>query len=139
MPRKTDSNNPADWLFIAAAELEALRKLAQEELGYAMCRGKLAEVIEKILKAELIRRGWFLEKTHDLRKLGLEIAARDPAFGNEVRVLCEAFNQAYFTTRYPGFDLNEADWPMLCAHLEEVAALHTKVAARLRNDSEDGP
>jgi hypothetical protein len=46
---------------MAELEIEALRALAVQELSYSMCRSKLAEVLEKILKAELLRRGWFLE------------------------------------------------------------------------------
>jgi hypothetical protein len=49
--------------------LEALQVLAEREISYDMCRGKLAEILEKVLKAELIRCGWFLEKTHDLERL----------------------------------------------------------------------
>ena len=30
MPRKTDSNNPADWLWIAAIDLSAIEHLARE-------------------------------------------------------------------------------------------------------------
>ena len=56
MPRKTDSHNPADWLFIVESDLEGLGFLAEREAGYAMCRSKLAEVVEKILKAECC--GW---------------------------------------------------------------------------------
>ena len=48
MPRKTDSNNPGDWLAIAESELEALQVLTERELSYDMCRGKLAEVLEKL-------------------------------------------------------------------------------------------
>jgi hypothetical protein len=55
LPRKTDSSNPSDWLFIAESELEALQHLAGQEIAYAMCQSKLAEVLEKVLKAELIR------------------------------------------------------------------------------------
>lgn len=55
MPRKTDSNNPADWLAIAESELEAVQILARQEVCCDMCRGKLAEILEKMLKAELIR------------------------------------------------------------------------------------
>ena len=77
MPRKTDSNNPGDWLTIAESELEALQVLAEREISYDMCRGKLAEILEKGLKAELIRCGWFLEKTHDLERLRKELRTRD--------------------------------------------------------------
>ena len=69
MPRKTDSNNPADWIFLAESDVEAIQVLAIQEIGYPMCQSKLAEALEKILKAELIRSGWFLEKTHDLEIL----------------------------------------------------------------------
>ncbi len=42
MPRKTDSNNPADWLFMAASDMEGIAELSQKEISYAMCRSKLA-------------------------------------------------------------------------------------------------
>ena len=50
MPRKTDSKNPADWLRIVESDLELLRQGAALEMSYSMCRSKLAEVLEKILK-----------------------------------------------------------------------------------------
>lgn len=69
MQRKTDSNNPADWLLIVESDMELLRQGAAHEWSFAMCRSKLAEVLEKIIKAELIRLGWPLEKTYDLVRL----------------------------------------------------------------------
>ena len=57
MPRKTDSNNPADWLWMARDELSMVRLAAEREVSFTACRSKLAEIIEKILKAELIRVG----------------------------------------------------------------------------------
>ena len=57
MPRKTDSKNPADWLLIAGLELEVVRLALENEIGFTVCRSKLAEILEKILKAELIRLG----------------------------------------------------------------------------------
>jgi hypothetical protein len=38
------------------------------EVAYYGAQGKLAEVLEKILKAELMHLGWSLERTHDLGK-----------------------------------------------------------------------
>ena len=76
MPRKTDSKNPADWLLIVESDMELLRQGAANEWSFAMCRSKLAESVEKILKAELIRIGWELEKTHDLERLRLELEER---------------------------------------------------------------
>lgn len=113
MPRKTDSHNPADWLLIAGSEVEALRVLAGQEIGYSMCRSKLAEALEKIMKAELIRLGWFLEKTHDLEKLLGELQARKSDLTPRLDPLCDEFAEAYFSGRYPGFDLDEPDWPVL--------------------------
>jgi hypothetical protein len=66
LPRKTDSHNPADWLLIAASDLEMVRLAAENEISFGGARSKLAEILEKILKAELLRLGWTLEKTHDL-------------------------------------------------------------------------
>ena len=57
MPRKTDANNPADWLWIAASDLDLLRMAGEHEVAFVTARSKLAEVLEKIIKAELIRLG----------------------------------------------------------------------------------
>ena len=46
--------------------MELVRMAAEKEISYSGARSKLAEILEKILKAELIRTGWLLEKTHDL-------------------------------------------------------------------------
>jgi len=76
LPRKTDSSSPADWIWIAESELDGVRVLVERQVSYGMCRSKLAEILEKVLKAELLRLGWFLEKTHDLEKLSGELGAR---------------------------------------------------------------
>ena len=54
MPRKTDANRPADWIAIAEADLAMVRLTAEREVSFAPCRSKLAEALEKVLKAELI-------------------------------------------------------------------------------------
>jgi hypothetical protein len=46
LPRKTDSNNPADWLFFAESDLEGLRLIANAEVSHPLCQSKLAEVLE---------------------------------------------------------------------------------------------
>ena len=130
MPRKTDSSNPADWLFIAQSDLEGVRLLAEREVSYPLCITKLAEILEKVLKAELIRIGWFLEKTHDVLKLGGELKARGSDLADGVRPLCESLAEKYFTDRYPGFDLEDADWPALRAQADQVAALLDTVKQR---------
>ncbi len=50
--------------------------VAKQEVGFTACRSKLAEVVEKTMKAELIRLGWVLESTHDLERLLDEMVAR---------------------------------------------------------------
>jgi len=132
LPRKTDSNNPADWLWISESDLEGLRSLAEHELSYAMCQGKLAEVVEKILKAELIRLGWSLQKTHDLRKLASELQVRQSDLLERIRPLVEGLAEQYFLARYPGFDLDDPDWPALREQVEQVAALLEVVKARVK-------
>jgi len=62
LPRKTDSANPGDWIEIAETDLALVRLAAASEVSFAPCRAKLAEALEKVLKAELIRSGWPLEK-----------------------------------------------------------------------------
>ena len=131
MPRKTDSNNPADWLFIADSDLVGLKALAAQELSYEMCHSKLAEVLEKVLKAELLRLGWRLVKTHDLEILAGELRARGSDLMADVNPLCEVLDEVYFIGRYPGFDLEDPDWPRLRQRIEAVARLAVTVKSRL--------
>jgi len=46
LPRKTDASNPADWLWMAEADLEVVRLAAAQQLSFTTCRSKLAEVLE---------------------------------------------------------------------------------------------
>jgi HEPN domain-containing protein len=131
LPRKTDSNKPADWLWIAESDLEALRVISRQEVGFPMCQSKLAEVLEKVLKAELLRQGWFLEKTHDLLKLAGELDARKSDLISQVRPLAQDLASLYFTSRYPGFDLDDPDWPTLRQQIESVSRLLATIQGRL--------
>jgi HEPN domain-containing protein len=108
-----------------------LKLLAEREAGYLMCRSKLAEVLEKILKAELIRTGWFLEKTHDLERLYAELVSRSPELARQADTLCDALAEAYFSDRYPGFDFEDPNWPKLKDQLLRVEALLNAVKVRL--------
>lgn len=123
MPRKTDSNNPADWLFLCHQDLEALEEMARKEIGYHLCRGKLAEVVEKLMKAELIREGWRLEKTHDIRKLFGELDSRNSNLCDGLRALVVGYAEDYFADRYLGFDLDDADWDSFKSDLTSVVAV----------------
>ena len=123
MPRKTDSNNPADWLFLAASDLEGIAELSQKQISYEMCRSKLAEVVEKLMKAELLRLGWFLEKTHDLHHLYSHLEAKDSPIALLFRPLMTEYTDVYFMARYPGFDLEEPDWVSLRKDVEAAERL----------------
>lgn len=131
MPRKTDSNNPADWLLIVESDLELLRPGIANEWGFSMCRSKLAEVVEKILKAELIRLGWPLEKTRDLVRLHDRLVEWKSELEPLVAPVCLELAQAYFCDRYPGFDLEDPDWPKLREQLAQAEALLAAVQALL--------
>ena len=131
MPRKTDSHNPADWILIATSDMELVRIGAEQEMGYAATRSKLAEILKKILKAELIRIGWELEKTHDLNRLLQSLVERNSDLVPVIEPLCDVLVQVYFTDRYPGFDLDDPDWPKLRAQVEGVTALLETVKSRL--------
>jgi HEPN domain-containing protein len=131
LPRKTDSNNPADWLWSAASDLEGVRELAARELSYELCRSKLAEILEEIVKAELIHLGWRLEKTHDLNRLALALRNHSSPLETVATPLCQAFAEVYFAARYPGFDLDDPDWPALRTQVEQVLALHAAAQARV--------
>ena len=131
MPRKTDSGNPADWLWIAESDLALIQLGAHQEVGYSAVRSKLAEVLEKVLKAELIRVGWPLEKTHDLRKLASELQLRKSDLEQRIRPLVVALAEVYFVDRYPGFDLDDPDWPKLRGQIHDVEALLAAIKSRV--------
>jgi HEPN domain-containing protein len=92
----------------------------------------LAEVLEKVLKAELIRLGWLLEKTHDLQRLRDALVARSSDLAIAVKPLCDGLAEAYMVTRYPGFDLDDPDWPTLRQQITEVTILLETVKSRLQ-------
>jgi HEPN domain-containing protein len=123
LPRKTDSHNPADWIFFAESDLADVRALAASEISHPLCQSKLAEVLEKILKAELLRQGWFLVKTHDLQELAEELRARNSDLCGEIEALCDVLADRYFTDRYPGFDLDDPDSPSLRQQTRQVSHL----------------
>ena len=45
--------------------------------------------------------------------------------------MCTSLAEVYFTGRYPGFDLEDPDWPDFRAKLEQVTRLLEKVRARV--------
>lgn len=130
MPRRTDPTDPADWIAIAEADLAMVRLAAGEQISFGPCRSKLAEALEKILKAELIRLGWSLERTHDLQRLAKLLEERGSDLVTPIAPLAVELTEAYFADRYPGFDLDDPDWPHLARHIEIVGRLLALVRTR---------
>jgi HEPN domain-containing protein len=111
LPRKTDSHNPADWLYFVESDLTLLRVAAERELAFELACSKLAECLEKLIKAELIRQGWALVKTHDLLLLAEELDVYSSDLLPAILPLAQSLSEMYFADRYPGFDLEDPDWP----------------------------
>jgi HEPN domain-containing protein len=118
-------------LWMAEGDLAMVCASASAEISFFSCRGKLAEALEKTMKAELIRIGWVLEKTHDLDRLLEELVSRNSDLINVVEPLCDALAEAYFTNRYPGFDLEDPNWPAFRKQLDDVANLILTVKQRV--------
>ena len=49
--------------------------------------------------------------------------ARGSDLATVVKPLCDGLAEAYMTTRYPGFDLDDPDWPTLREQMKDVAEL----------------
>lgn len=120
MPRKTDSGNPKDWLLFVKADLAAVTLLAKHETAFFVCKSKLSEALEKALKADLLSRGWRLEKIHDLQKLCDRMAGYDRRQAERIQSLADDLAESYTESRYPGFDLDEPDWPLLKRWISQV-------------------
>ena len=72
-----------------------------------------------------------LEKPHDLQRLAGLLKERRSDLFRAVEPLANVLAEAYFIDRYPGFDLDDPDWPVLRQQMEEVAKLLDTVKARL--------
>lgn len=131
MPRKTDSGNPADWLLVAEVDLAMVRHSLDDDCTFSGCQAKLAEALEKLMKAALLGAGWRLVKTHNLLLLADELSLRDPALDTEVRPLCEALSEFCLGTRYLGFDFDDPNWPAFRVHFDAITALAAKTRARV--------
>lgn len=128
---KTDFTNPKDWLYFASVDLEAIQLLSENRIAFEVCQSRLAECLEKVIKAELVRNGWRLKKEHDLQWLAKEMESFSPELTGRIRETVEALADAYFTSRYPGFDLQEPDWIQFSVYHSSVRELFQKVSEQL--------
>lgn len=144
MPKKTDSGNARDWLRYVEEDLRAVELLVRHHTSFLVCKSKLAEALEKAMKADLIRRGWTLQKVHDLQKLCDYLASYESARADELQSVVDDLAESYIEARYPGFDLEEPDWPAtetLLAHVKHYAEKVTHEIgsqAQSRDEETDG-
>ena len=123
---------------MASSDLDVVRLAASQKVGFTACRSKLAEVLEKTMKAELIRLGWALERTHDLEQLLDKLISRRSDLVSTLETLCDALAEAYFSDRYPGFDLDDPDWPVLNQQVDAVSQLLVTVQDRIGGKTTNG-
>jgi hypothetical protein len=64
LPRKTDSKNPADWLWIAETELTVVCLALEEQIGFTL--GPSSTVIQQPLDA--VNRFYLPQRVAALRK-----------------------------------------------------------------------
>ena len=75
-----------------------------------------------------------MAKTHDLSRLLEALEEFESPVTVAARPLSRAFAGVYYTDRYPGFDLDDPDWPELRAQLTQVEALFAAVEANVPAD-----
>ena len=123
----------------AEAELKALRLLAVKRVAFFMCRSKCAEALEKLIKAELVHRGWALVRTHDLQRLVDELRNRSSPHAGRLQPLAEELADYYFAGRYPGFDLEEPeDWSALVMQIKQIGGYGRRVKADIMAKARPG-
>jgi len=89
LPRKTDAGNPRDWLHLAGPDLDAVQTLVERQVAFPVCCSKLAEALEKLLKAQLIAHGWRLRKVHDLQVLREDLEGHVPQQAEALRAVVD--------------------------------------------------
>jgi len=94
-----DSSFVPDWIAIAEQDLRRtdnnLKLDDPADAGF-----HLQQCVEKFLKAFLLRRGWHLERTHDLEAL-LNQALKHDASLERFRAVCQVISGFYVAERYP--------------------------------------
>lgn len=115
-----------------------MRLLLERQVSFPVCKSKLAEAFEKAFKADLLDRGWTLEKIHDLQKLNDYLADHDRETADNLQPLVDDLAESYVADRYPGFDLEDPDWPAVARLLDGVSCYVKGLAKRFAVTSENG-
>lgn len=137
MLKKTDSGRRSDWLLFADDDLRAVKLLSEHRTACRVCRSKLAEALEKLLKGDLVGRGWDLERTHDLQRLCDKLAEYDGVRAEQLQSTVDDLAEAYTEDRYPGFDFDDEDnWGEVTALLSKVEAYRLQLDQTEHSDDE---
>jgi len=133
--KKTEAGNPGDWLFFAGEDMNAVKLLYESKTSFTVCKSKLAEAFEKSIKADLISRGWKLEKIHDLQKLCDLLAVHDSKKAESIQNTVDELSGTYAECRYPGFDLEKPDWVNLGKLISGVESYISSLLIRRHSKS----
>ena len=79
-----------------------------------------------------------MQRTHDLEHLLDQLIAHRSDLVPKIETLCDSLADAYFSDRYPGFDLDDPDWPLLNQQLQAVTTLWTIVESRTAGKKRSG-
>jgi HEPN domain-containing protein len=126
-----ESRYPEDWLAKAKKDLRRVEILlaADDTEGAGF---NLQQMVEKLIKAYLLEKGWRLERTHDLVKLLNSAIHYYRANFEKYRHLCQQATEYYFEERYPIFNAtsptkDEISWGLSIAR-ELLADVETVLA-----------
>jgi len=59
------------------------------------------------------------------------LVSRNSDVAGPAKSLCDTLADVYFTDRYPGFDIDDPDWPVFSQQIEEVEKLLAVVKQRV--------
>ncbi len=125
-----ESRYPGDWLDKARKDLRRVEILLQaddtEGAGF-----NLQQMVEKLMKAYLLAKGWRLERTHDLVKLLNSAIHYYKAKFEKYRSLCQQATEYYFEERYPIFNATSPTRDEISWGLRKAKELLTEVEAEL--------
>lgn len=125
-----DPEEIEEWLGKADEDRRASEVLLEsgEELALP-CLFHLQQMLEKLLKALILRRGNRLERTHDLNRLVQEADAQDI---DGLLDLCDTLNVFSVSGRYPG-DLMQVSISTARDYFESASRVREELLKQIRS------
>jgi HEPN domain-containing protein len=117
-----------EWVVYAEKDLGRVSSMLA--VGDAGAAGFfLQQMTEKYLKAALIKKGWRLEKTHDLARLLLMLDERLPGLA-KYEAICRDVSGYYILDRYPVSTNREVSTEEIASALAQISDLITALRAQ---------